>query len=125
MFPLSGWHGGSRALIRILTARSLVFLLHSHYRDLGESFGKSRRPELRGHAPHDILRHAAVATLVALDANFQRNGEKYGVDLVAVVFSKFDPMLTLLRGKVGRVDIVHRTLGDQARLEHRAQVREY
>ncbi len=62
---------------------------------------------------------------MALDANFQRDVEKYGVDLIPIIFRQFDPVLTLLRREIGCVHIVHGTLGDQPRLEHGAQVREY
>src|SRR5216684_4140794 len=109
-----------------LTRNLLVsFFLHPHYGYLGESFRERGRLEFRSHAAHNILGDNAVATLVALDANFQRDVEKYRVDLIAIIFRQFDPVLTLLRREICCVHIVHRTLGDQPRLEHGAQVREY
>ena len=75
-----------------------------------------RRLQLRGHAPHDILRHDAIAALMALNADFQRNIEEHGVDLVVIIFGELDPVLAFLRSKVGGVHVVHRALGDQARL---------
>src|ERR1700684_56288 len=59
-----------------------------------------------------------------INANFERDVKKYGVDFVVVILGKLDPVLAFLRSQVGGVHVIHGTLGDKARFEHRAQVRE-
>src|SRR3984957_1212232 len=61
---------------------------------------------------------------MALDADFKGYVEENGVDFVVVIFGEFDPVLPLLRREVGGVDVIHGALGDEARLEHGAQVGE-
>jgi hypothetical protein len=61
---------------------------------------------------------------MSLDADFQGHIEKDGVDFVVVIFGELDPVLALLRGKVRGVNVIHGTLGDEARFEHGTQVGE-
>ena len=101
----------------------LFFLfLHAHNRNLGEAFREGWRLQLGGHAAHDVFGNDAIAALMTFEADFQRNIEKHGVDFVVVIFGEFDPVLAFLRGEVRGVHVIHRTLGDEACLEHGAQV---
>src|SRR5580704_17194794 len=61
---------------------------------------------------------------MALDADFKWHVEENGVDFVVVVLGEFDPVLALLRGEVGGVNVIRGTLGDEPRLQHGAQIGE-
>ena len=43
--------------------------------------------------------------------------------IVAVILRQLDPAVPVVRSKVGRIHVAHRTPGNQPRLQHRAQVR--
>ena len=102
-----------------------VFLLHPDHGDLSESLLKRRGLELGSHPPHHIFRNNPIAPLMPIDANLQRNIEEHGMHFVVVVFGEFDPVLALLRRQVGGVHVIHRALGDQPRLQHRAEIGEH
>src|SRR5882762_7678884 len=97
-------------------------LLYPYNCDLRESFFKRGGLEFGGHAAHNVFGDHPVAALVALNADFKRYLEENGLHFVAVVFGQLDPVLALLRGEIGGVDVIHRTLGNESGLEHRAQV---
>jgi len=61
---------------------------------------------------------------MAIEADIEWDVEENCVYFVLVILGEFDPVLTLLRGEIGGVDIIHGTLRDQAGFQHGAQVGE-
>src|SRR5262249_15950868 len=80
--------------------------------------------QLGRHTAHYVFRDDPVATRVALNANIERNVEENCMHFVLIILGQLDPVLALLRSKVGGIHIVGWTLCDQTRLEHGAKVRE-
>ena len=62
---------------------------------------------------------------MALNADLKRHVEEDGVHFVLIILGQLDPVLALLRRKVGRVDIVHGALGDEPGFQHGAEVGKY
>jgi len=102
-----------------------LLLLNADNRNLGDALFERRRLEFRSHAAHYIFGNDAVTALVAFEANLQRHIEEDGMHFVLVILSQLDPVLAFLRREVRGIHIIHGTLGDEARLEHRAQIGKY
>src|SRR5205085_9126099 len=86
---------------------SSFFPFHANDSDLGETFFKARRAQLGSQAPHHIVSHHPIATLIAFETNLKGNIEINGVYLVAEITRQLDPALAIVRRKVGCIDVVH------------------
>ena len=59
---------------------------------------------------------------MSFEADFERNIEEYALHIVAIILGQFDPAVAVVRGKVGGIDVIHGAAGDEAGLEHGAQI---
>ena len=105
--------------------RFQLFFLYPDHRDLGEAFVET--PAALAWPPCDALcpRGRRGRAAGGARCTHQRHIEEHRVNFVAVILRQLDPVLAFLRSEIRGVHIIHRTLRDQPRLEHRAQVGEH